>query len=40
VGEGLQWLERNRDQAAELGRRGRALAETVTWERVIERLLA
>ncbi|HEU5213389.1 MAG TPA: glycosyltransferase family 4 protein [Gaiellaceae bacterium] len=40
VAEGLQWLEHNRDRAAELGRRGRALAETVTWERVIERLLA
>jgi glycosyltransferase involved in cell wall biosynthesis len=40
VGEALQWLDGNRDRAAELGRRGRALAETVTWDRVVDRLLA
>jgi glycosyltransferase involved in cell wall biosynthesis len=34
------WLRENREQAAVLGRAGRAIAAEVTWERAIERLLA
>jgi glycosyltransferase involved in cell wall biosynthesis len=34
------WLREHRDEAAELGRAGKAIAEGVTWSRAIERLLA
>ncbi len=34
------WLEAHRDEAGSLGRAGRALAERVTWDRAIDRLLA
>ena len=36
----LQWLREHADDAAALGRAGRPLAEQVTWDRAIERLLA
>jgi glycosyltransferase involved in cell wall biosynthesis len=34
------WLRENRDEAATLGRAGKAIAAEVTWDRAIERLLA
>jgi glycosyltransferase involved in cell wall biosynthesis len=34
------WLREHRDEAASLGRAGKALAAEVTWDRAIERLLA
>lgn len=34
------WLRDNRDEAASLGRAGKAVAAEVTWDRSIERLLA
>jgi glycosyltransferase involved in cell wall biosynthesis len=34
------WLREHRAEAAELGRAGKAVAETVTWSRAVERLLA
>ena len=37
---GASWLREHRDEAASLGRAGRALAAEVTWERAIARLLS
>jgi glycosyltransferase involved in cell wall biosynthesis len=34
------WLREHRDEAASLGRAGRAVAAEVTWDRAIARLLA
>ena len=34
------WLREHRDEAATFGRAGKAIADEVTWERAIERLLA
>ncbi len=39
LAEALTWLAANRDQAAAWGRAGRALAEQLTWDRVVDRLL-
>ena len=40
VARAAGWLRDNRDEAASYGRAGKAIAEEVTWERAIERLLA
>ncbi len=40
VARGLAWLRANADEARALGARGRELAERVTWDSCIERLLA
>ncbi|HEY7149859.1 MAG TPA: glycosyltransferase family 4 protein [Gaiellaceae bacterium] len=40
VAEAFSWLDANRGEAQELGRRGRELAEQVTWDAVVERLLS
>jgi glycosyltransferase involved in cell wall biosynthesis len=34
------WLRAHREEAAALGRAGKAIAESITWDRAIERLLA
>ena len=39
VAEGVVWLDANRDEAQAFGRRGRELAESVTWDAVIDRLI-
>jgi glycosyltransferase involved in cell wall biosynthesis len=39
VAEALSWLASDRERAAALGRAGRELAETLTWDRVVDRLL-
>ncbi len=36
----IAWLREHRDEAGQLGRAGKAIAEEVTWDRAIERLLA
>jgi glycosyltransferase involved in cell wall biosynthesis len=40
IGSALSWLDANRAEAAAFGRAGRTLAERVTWDAAIERLLA
>jgi glycosyltransferase involved in cell wall biosynthesis len=40
VARAAGWLRDHRDEAAAFGQRGRALAQYVTWDRAIERLLA
>jgi glycosyltransferase involved in cell wall biosynthesis len=40
VAEALTWLAAHRDEAREWGMRGRTLAEELTWDRVVDRLLA
>jgi glycosyltransferase involved in cell wall biosynthesis len=40
VARATSWLREHRDEAAALGRAGRAIAAEVTWDRAIERLLA
>jgi glycosyltransferase involved in cell wall biosynthesis len=40
VAEGCSWLREHVDEARSWGRAGKALAEEVTWDRAIERLLA
>ncbi|GIU93866.1 MAG: glycosyl transferase family 1 [Gaiellaceae bacterium] len=40
LSEAARWLRAHPQEAAALGRAGRALAVTVTWERAIERLLS
>jgi glycosyltransferase involved in cell wall biosynthesis len=40
VAQAAAWLRDHNEEAAALGRRGRALAEEVTWDRAIARLLA
>jgi glycosyltransferase involved in cell wall biosynthesis len=40
VSRGLNWLRSHGEDAKTLGARGRALAEAVTWDACIERLLA
>lgn len=40
LAEAAAWLLRHPDEAAALGRAGRAIAVEVTWDRAIERLLA
>jgi glycosyltransferase involved in cell wall biosynthesis len=40
IGGALSWLDGHRDEAAAFGRAGRALAERVTWDTAIDRLLA
>jgi glycosyltransferase involved in cell wall biosynthesis len=40
VARAAAWLRDHRDDAAALGRRGKALADEVTWDRAIERLLS
>lgn len=40
VAEAAAWLRDHVDEAAAMGRRGKALADEVTWERAIGRLLA
>jgi glycosyltransferase involved in cell wall biosynthesis len=40
VSRAAAWLREHADEAAAFGARGRALAEEVTWDRAIERLLA
>ena len=39
IAEACAWLAADRERAKELGRFGRTVAERVTWDRVIERLL-
>jgi glycosyltransferase involved in cell wall biosynthesis len=39
LAEACSWLAENPEQARELGRHGRTLAERVTWDGVIGRLL-
>jgi glycosyltransferase involved in cell wall biosynthesis len=39
VAGALSWLSENRDEAQAFGRRGRELAERVTWDAVVDRLL-
>jgi glycosyltransferase involved in cell wall biosynthesis len=39
VGQALTWLSSHRDEAREHGRTGKALAERVTWDATIDRLL-
>jgi glycosyltransferase involved in cell wall biosynthesis len=39
LAEGIRWLAANRDEARELGRRGKSRAESVTWDAAIDRLL-
>jgi glycosyltransferase involved in cell wall biosynthesis len=34
----LGWLDQHRDEAREWGVRGKAIAETLTWDRVIDSL--
>jgi glycosyltransferase involved in cell wall biosynthesis len=40
VARALAWLREHRDEAASLGRAGKAIAAEVTWDRAIARLLA
>ena len=40
VARGLAWLRDHREEAASLGRAGKAIAAEVTWDRAIARLLA
>jgi glycosyltransferase involved in cell wall biosynthesis len=40
VARALSWLREHREEAASLGRAGKAIAAEVTWDRAIERLLA
>jgi glycosyltransferase involved in cell wall biosynthesis len=40
VARALAWLREHREEAASLGRAGKAIASEVTWDRAIERLLA
>ena len=40
IGGALSWLDANRAEAAAFGRAGRTLAERVTWDAAIDRLLA
>ena len=40
VAAAAAWLRDHPDDAAAMGRRGKALAEEVTWDRAIERLLS
>jgi glycosyltransferase involved in cell wall biosynthesis len=40
VAEAFTWLDANRDEAQAFGRRGRELAEQVTWDAVVEKLLS
>jgi glycosyltransferase involved in cell wall biosynthesis len=40
VAQAAAWLRDHHDQAGELGRAGKALAEQVTWDRAIARLLS
>lgn len=40
IADALRWLDGHREEASALGRRGRTLAEQVTWDRVVDRLLA
>ena len=39
VAEAISWLAENREEAQAFGRRGRELAERVTWDAVVDRLL-
>ena len=40
LAEACSWLDANRDSAREWGRAGRRVAELLSWDHVIERLLA
>jgi glycosyltransferase involved in cell wall biosynthesis len=40
VAQALAWLREHREEAASLGRAGKAIAAEVTWDRAIQRLLA
>ena len=40
VADGLRWLRAHPDEVRAFGRAGRAVAEEVTWDHAIERLLA
>ncbi|HET9242293.1 MAG TPA: glycosyltransferase family 4 protein [Gaiella sp.] len=40
IGEAAAWLTAHGDEASELGRAGKALADEVTWDRAIGRLLS
>ncbi|MFN2470673.1 MAG: glycosyltransferase family 4 protein [Gaiellaceae bacterium] len=40
VGEAMTWLAGHHDEARAWGRRGKGLAEQLTWNRVVDRLLA
>jgi glycosyltransferase involved in cell wall biosynthesis len=40
VADALTWLSSHREDAREWGRRGRMIAVELTWDRVVDRLLA
>ncbi|MGZ8693874.1 MAG: glycosyltransferase family 4 protein [Gaiellaceae bacterium] len=40
IAEAMTWLDAHRDEAREWGVRGKAIAEQLTWDRVVDRLLA
>jgi glycosyltransferase involved in cell wall biosynthesis len=40
IGRAAAWLRAHEDEASALGAAGKALADEVTWDRAIERLLS
>jgi glycosyltransferase involved in cell wall biosynthesis len=40
IAQAAAWLREHVDEAASFGRAGRTLAERVTWDRAVERLLS
>ena len=40
IAQAASWLREHVDDAAAFGRAGRALAEDVTWDRAVDRLLS
>ena len=40
LAEAMSWLDAHRDEAREWGARGKGIAQQLTWDRVVDRLLA